>query len=73
MSSQLISYTITTPTDATKNPNRPTAGPNFKAPPVAVGVLTLLLALDPLSGLVALGTGAVMGGVPKLLRLVEAE
>jgi hypothetical protein len=54
-----------------KKLNSPMAGRNFKAPPVAGGELTLLVALVTLAGLVAL-VGTVMGDVPKLLKLVEA-
>jgi hypothetical protein len=72
LSTQIISYTITTPKNAIMKPNNPVAGPNFEAPPVAVVELTLLVALVTLAGLVALILGRVMGGVPKLLKLVDA-
>ena len=59
------------------------------APPVAVGVLTLLVTLAPVpelvpelvpevvpeivAGLVALGVGTVSGGVPRLVKLLALE
>jgi hypothetical protein len=71
ISAWIISYTITMPTNAVKKPNSPMNGSNFKAPPVVVVGLTLLVALATLAGLVVL-IGTVMGGVPKLLKLVDA-
>jgi hypothetical protein len=65
LSSQKISYAITTPANTVKKPISIVNGPNFKAPPVVVVKLMLLVAL---AGLVAL---VGMGGVPKLLRLVN--
>jgi len=71
---KIISYTITTPINAIMKPNNPVAGPNFEAPPGVLVELTLLVlvALVTLAGLVALILGKVMGGVPKLLKLVDA-
>jgi hypothetical protein len=77
ISSQTISYITITPAKAIKNPNNPMAGPTFKAPAVALGVLTLLVALVPVPELVVLpvrlGVGTVSGAVPRLLKLVELE
>ena len=75
LSTEIISYAITTPTNVVKKPNSPMTGPNFNALPVAAVELTLLVALVTLAGLVALLValvGVVMGGVPKLLKLVDA-
>jgi hypothetical protein len=85
----VVYYTTITPANTIRNTNTPMPGATFMAPPVGVGVLTLLVTLAPVPelvpelvpvvvpeivpGLVALGVGTVSGGVPRLLKLLALE
>jgi len=61
------------PANAIMSPKISKVGPTVKAPPVAAGVLTLLVAVVPVPELVTLEVGTVSGAVPILLKLVVAE